>query len=97
MPELAASIAAARRRETDVAVANVIGSNIFNLLGILAITALYAPIPINAAVLASDGWWMLGTALLVFPMLRSGLRLTRLEGLLLLSSYILCILLLLLN
>jgi cation:H+ antiporter len=95
MPELAASIAAARRGETDVAVANVIGSNIFNLLGILALTAVYTPIPINHELVASDGWWMLATSLLVFPLLRSGLRLTRLEGSLLFAAYLVYVLLLL--
>jgi cation:H+ antiporter len=95
MPELAASIAAARRGETDVAVANVIGSNIFNLLGILALTAICTPIPINHALVASDGWWMLGTSFLVFPLLRSGLRLTRLEGMLLFASYLVYVALLL--
>jgi cation:H+ antiporter len=95
MPELAASIAAARRRETDVAIANVIGSNIFNLLGILALTAVYKPIAINPALVASDGWWMLGMTLLVFPLLRTGLRLTRVEGALLFAAYMVYVLLLL--
>ena len=46
------------------------------------------PIPINQQLVASDGWWMLGTSLLVFPLLRTGLRLTRLEGALLFTSYL---------
>jgi cation:H+ antiporter len=71
MPELAASIAAARRGNTDVAIANVVGSNIFNMLGILAVTAIVRPIPINPALIASDSWWMLGTSLALFPLLKT--------------------------
>ena len=79
-PELATSLVAARRGRTDVAVANMIGSNIFNLLGILGLAALVAPLPVAPALLATDAWWMLGSALLILPLLRSGMRLTRLEG-----------------
>ena len=87
-PELATSLMAALRQRTDVAVANMIGSNIFNILGILGVTALIAPLPVNPALIRSDMWWMIGTALLLFPLLRSGSRLSRPEGALLVGTYL---------
>ncbi len=86
-PELATSLMAAFRRRTDVAVANMIGSSIFNILGILGITALVSPIPVSAAIVRSDMWWMIGTALLLLPLLWSGAKLTRLEGGVLAATY----------
>jgi cation:H+ antiporter len=70
-----------------MAVANVIGSNIFNLLGILAAVALVVPQAVHPEILRSDMWWMLGTAFVLFPLLRSGLRITRSEGALLVAIY----------
>jgi cation:H+ antiporter len=78
---------AALRKRTDVAVANMIGWNIFNILGILGVTALIAPIPVAPAILRSDMWWMLGTTLLLLPLLRSSARLSRVEGGLLVCVY----------
>jgi cation:H+ antiporter len=86
-PELAASLVAAWRKRTDVAVANMIGSNIFNVLGILGITALIAPVHVSPALVTSDMWWMIGTTLLLLPVMRSGARITRGEGVVLLGAY----------
>ena len=87
-PELATSIVAARRGQTDVAVANMIGSNIFNILGILGVSALVQPLPVSAQMVAVDAWWMIGSAALLLPLLRSGMRLTRLEGGALVAAYL---------
>jgi cation:H+ antiporter len=87
-PELATSIVAALRGRADVAVANMIGSNIFNVLGILGVTALVRPLPVSAAVIGSDMLWMVGTALLLLPLLRSHGRITRAEGGVLLAAYL---------
>lgn len=87
-PELATSIMAALRRRTDVAVANMIGSNIFNVLGILGITALVAPIPVSPAIVATDMWWMLGISLLLYPMMRARGRIVRAEGAVRLGAYV---------
>lgn len=65
LPELAATIVAAMRRHSEVAIGNVIGSNIFNILAIMGITALAAPIPVESGVMELDVWVMLGAAILV--------------------------------
>lgn len=62
LPELATSVIAAFRRQTDIAVGNVVGSNIFNLLGILGITALITPIPAEARFASIDMPWVAATA-----------------------------------
>ncbi|MBU8891466.1 MAG: calcium/sodium antiporter [Bacteroidales bacterium] len=67
LPELATSIAAAVRKELDIFIGNIIGSNIFNILTILGITSIVKnPIKINSMVLSFDIFWMLGIALLLF-------------------------------
>lgn len=86
-PELATSVVAALRKRADVAVANMIGSNIFNILGILGITALLLPIPVAPALVSTDMWWMLGTSFLLLPLMHTGERINRLEGGLLLAIY----------
>lgn len=86
-PELATSIVAARRGQSEIALGNVIGSNIFNILGILGITALVSPLTVSAAMLGSDLWWMLGLSLALFPMMRTGAVVGRREGALLLTAY----------
>lgn len=87
LPELTVSIIAALRQQADVAVGNVLGSNIFNVLGILGLSALVQPLSIPARILAVDQWVMLATALLISVVLFTGRRLTRWEGGLLLISF----------
>ncbi|HEU0077926.1 MAG TPA: calcium/sodium antiporter [Longimicrobiaceae bacterium] len=87
MPEVVTSAVAAARRQTDVAVANMIGSNVFNLLGILGVTALVHPIPVAPALAGPDLLWMMGTALLLLPVLWRGMRIDRWEGGVLIGAY----------
>jgi cation:H+ antiporter len=87
LPELSISVIAAIRRHADVAVGNILGSNIFNLLGILGISALLQPLPISARILQFDQWVMLGTSLLLLLFLYTGRRLSRGEGGVLLVGY----------
>ena len=68
LPELAASVAAARRGEDDIAVGNVVGSNMFNLLGVLALPGIIAPGAVNRAIVARDFPIMAGVTLLLLLM-----------------------------
>ena len=63
LPELATSVIAALRRQTEIAVGNVVGSNIFNIFSILGITALIHPIPSEARFTDIDMPWVMATAL----------------------------------
>lgn len=87
LPELSISVIAAIRRHADVAIGNILGSNIFNLLGILGVSSLLQPLPVHARILQFDQWVMLGTSLLLLLFLCTGNRLTRLEGGMLLGGY----------
>ena len=86
-PELVTSLVAARRGRDDMALANAVGSNIFNVLGILGITAVVMPLPVPAEILSRDVWWMLAASVVLFPMIRSATRISRLEGALLLLLF----------
>ncbi len=87
LPELVVSIIAAIRGHSAVAVGNVIGSNIFNILLILGATALVSPLTIAAEIAQRDIWVLaIGSIILVF-FLRSEGRLTRMEGLIALTLY----------
>jgi cation:H+ antiporter len=87
-PEIATSIVAARRGQSELALGNVIGSNIFNILGILGLTAFIRPITVNPQMLGSDLWWMLGLTVVLFPIMRSRATVTRVEGGLLAGAYL---------
>ncbi len=88
LPELATAGIAALRREPDIALGNVVGSNIFNVLFILGATALVRPIHIAYRAVALNLWLMVGLSLLLLPLLLTGLRLGRREGVLLLVLYV---------
>jgi len=87
LPEVVTSLVSSYRGRDDVAIGNVIGSNLFNILGILGLSALALPLPIAPEIIASDCWWMLGSSLLLFPLMFTGLRINRWEGALLLGVY----------
>jgi len=88
LPEIVTSLVSVARGRDDVAIGNVIGSNLFNILVIMGLSAAVAPLTVNAAILASDNWWMLGATLLIFPMMVSGFRIGRIEGAVLLGCYV---------
>ncbi|MEC7763168.1 MAG: calcium/sodium antiporter [Pseudomonadota bacterium] len=87
MPELVTAVIAVRKGQGDVAFGNVLGSNIFNILGILGITAMLRPLAIPPEILQLDIWVMLGAtiAMLVFAM--TGWRVSRREGAVFLAAY----------
>jgi cation:H+ antiporter len=86
-PELATSLMAARRGESGIALGNVIGSNIFNILGILGVVALVRPVAVSMAMVTNDMVWMLGFAAFLFPMMRTNALISRAEGGLLVVAY----------
>jgi len=88
LPELATSLVAAMRHEVDIAVGNIIGSNIFNLTAIFGTTAVVRPIMIPETVLSRELAGVVFMSLLLWPILRSGWRIKRWEGALLLTAYI---------
>lgn len=87
LPELATSVVAALKRENDIAIGNILGSNIFNILGILGLAALTRPMR-HASIDAVDLGMMLFLAAAMLPILRSGWKLSRREGVFLLLVYI---------
>ncbi len=89
MPEVATSVVATIKGQRDIAVGNVVGSNIFNILGILGFTALLAPlgVPVAPPALSFDMPVMIAVALACLPIFFSGHTINRWEGLLFLSYY----------
>jgi cation:H+ antiporter len=87
IPELATSLVAAFKREPGIAVGNIVGSNLFNILGILGLTALVTPIsalefgPVDIGI-------MLAYAVILLPFAWTELRISRLEGFTLLAGYL---------
>ncbi len=88
LPELATAVVAAMRDEADIAVGNVIGSNIFNVAAILGTAALVEPLTLSSSILWRELPAVLIMSVLVFPMLRTGWSIERWEGALLLGGYI---------
>jgi cation:H+ antiporter len=90
LPEVATSVMAACRGERDIAVGNVIGSNIFNLLGVLGLAAALAPggVPVSPAILAFDLPVMMAVALLCLPIFFNDMIVFRWEGALLLGYFV---------
>ncbi len=87
LPELVTSVIAALRRHGDVAIGNVLGSNIYNILGIGGATGLMAPTPIPADIMDLEIPAMLAASVLLLVFARTGHRIRRLEGALLLAGY----------
>ncbi len=87
LPEIATATVAAWRRQAAICIGNVIGSNIFNLFGILGATALVAPVPFSAKIVDFDLWALGAMTLALVALLLVGWPLRRREGLLLLVLY----------
>ena len=91
IPELSASIIAIINKEKAISLGNLIGSNIFNILAVMGITAMIHPVEVqDTGLLSNDIWWMLGISLLILPLVffPKGIRLGWIDGLILLSLYI---------
>jgi len=88
LPELATTAVAAMRRQADVALGNVIGSNMFNLLAIMGVTSLFGPLPVAEEFLQVDLWIMLLASVLIAPFVFTRMKITRLWGFGFLGLYI---------
>jgi cation:H+ antiporter len=89
LPELTTSIIAALSKRTDLAFGNILGSNLINILLILGTTAMIKPIRVAEAFLSSDYLWMIGITCLLFPLMRTKMRISKIEGAILFSTYLL--------
>lgn len=87
MPELVTSVIAVRRGQGEVALGNVVGCNIFNILGILGVTALISPLAVPAEIARADIWVMSAAALLLVAFTRTGWCFGRREGAVMLGGY----------
>jgi cation:H+ antiporter len=94
VPELAASVIAAFKKEQEISLGNIIGSNLFNLLAIIGITSTVHPIQVSPDLFNNDIFWMLGTSFILLPLSFMGFRLNRIDGSILLTSYFVFIFLL---
>ena len=87
LPELSISLVAAVRRQTDLAFGNIIGSNIFNILGILGVAAIVAPIAVPPKIVDYDLWILAATTLLLIVFAMTDWKLSRREGLIFFAGY----------
>jgi cation:H+ antiporter len=91
VPELVTSCVAAFKKETDISIGNLIGSNLFNIMAVIGITSMIKPINVEAQVVNYDMYWMLGIAAILLPMMLIGKKLGRFKGVMLFSSYVIYI------
>lgn len=87
LPEIVTSLIAARRGQADMALGNVVGSNLFNILGILGVTSLLSPLAVPASIVQFDIWVMLAATLMMVAFGATGRRIGRREGATLLTGY----------
>ncbi len=87
LPELATSVVAAFRRQAEIALGNVVGSNIFNILGILGLTAMVVPVPVDASMASFDIPFMLGVSLALVALILLAGRIGRPAGVAMLAIY----------
>ncbi len=92
LPELATSMVAALKKEGDISIGNIIGSNIFNMMAIAGPTAVVHPLPVSRELIYNQLPIMVGLTIILWPLLRSGGKLGRVKGGFLLLSYIVIIL-----
>jgi cation:H+ antiporter len=88
LPELVTCLVATARREPEIALGNVVGSNIFNLLAILGVTAAMFGVEVDRRAIALDNWVMLGFSLVIIPMMLRGRRISRANAVLLLAGFV---------
>ncbi|MFN7165206.1 MAG: calcium/sodium antiporter [Hyphomonas sp.] len=88
LPELVTSVMAALRKHSDIAFGNIVGSNIYNILGILGVTAIIKPIDVPPQIASLDIWVMIAATALLFLAATSRWRIGRVEGGVMLAAYV---------
>lgn len=88
LPELATTVVAALRRQAEVALGNVIGSNMFNLLAIMGVASFFGPLEVAQRFLTSDLWIMLASSIALALFVFLGLKLSRIWGIVYLAAYV---------
>ncbi len=88
LPELSTTVVAAFHRSSDVAIGNVVGSNLFNILAILGITAMLVPVPVEPAFLQYDIWVMFGASIMLWIFVLAKATISRLWGIGFLIAYV---------
>jgi cation:H+ antiporter len=88
LPELVTSLLAAMRKQADISLGNLIGSNIFNLLGIIGIASMLEPIELDRSGFALDIMAMLVVCLVLYPLMRLGDKIGRWQGAVLVLAYV---------
>ena len=88
LPELVTSLIAAFRKQADISMGNLIGSNIFNLLGIIGVSSVVLPIQVDHVAFFPDVMAMLAIALLLYPIMRFGNKVGRWQGAVLMLAYV---------
>jgi cation:H+ antiporter len=88
-PELVASIMAAIKKQSDISIGNLVGSNVFNVFAVLGCTSLVTPVSVDQSVLDFDYYWVAGSAMVLIPVIYFGVKIGKVKGILLLVVYIL--------
>lgn len=88
LPELATTVMATLRKQADVVLGNVIGSNLFNLLAIMGVASFFGPLEVPEGFLSFDLWVMLGTSLLLVPFVFGWFNVTRIWGIIFVALYV---------
>ncbi|MEM8656938.1 MAG: calcium/sodium antiporter [Pseudomonadota bacterium] len=87
LPELATTVMAAIRKQADVAIGNVIGSNLLNILAIMGVTSMFGPLVVDPGLLRVDIWVMLGASLLLLPFVYMRWNMNRTTGIVFILAY----------
>ena len=88
VPELVTSCVAAFKKQTDISIGNLIGSNIFNVMSVIGITSIIKPITVSSEIISYDMLWMLGVSAILLPMIIFGKKLSRGKGMILFGIYV---------
>lgn len=88
LPELATTVVAAKHGESELAIGNGLGSNIFNVLCVIGIVALIAPLQVDASVVKTDMLFMFASCFLVWPLMYTSSKIGRIEGAIMILAYV---------